>query len=92
MGGDTGKIKPIGQSEASFLGAIAGDSAGVLSHAIAMNVDVCTASLGGNIVAYSYGLYYFAGLALSILLSVCAGIAPASYAAALDPVESLRRE
>lgn len=92
IGGSKGNIKTIFLFEAGFLGAIAGGIAVVLSLAIAIIVNVCTASLGVNIVAYSYGLYYFAGLALSILLSVCAGIAPASYAAALDPVESLRRE
>ena len=92
IGGSKGNIKTIFLFEAGFLGAIAGGIAVVLSLAIAIIVNVSTASLGVNIVAYSYGLYYFAGLALSILLSVCAGIAPASYAAALDPVESLRRE
>lgn len=92
IGGSKGNIKTVFLFEAGFLGAIAGGIAVALSLLIAVIVNVSTASLGVNIVAYSYGLYYFAGLALSILLSVCAGIAPASYAAALDPVESLRRE
>ena len=92
IGGSKDNIKTVFLFEAGFLGAIAGGIAVALSLLIAVIVNVSTASLGVNIVAYSYGLYDFAGLALSILLSVCAGIAPASYAAALDPVESLRRE
>ena len=92
IGGSKSNIRRIFLFEAAFLGAISGIIAVILSLTVAIIVNVCTASLGVNIVSYYYGVYYIAGMALSILLSVCSGVAPASYAAALDPVESLRRE
>ncbi len=92
VGGSKGDIRRIFLSEAAFLGAISGVIAVALSLLAAIVVNACTASLGVNIVSYFYGVYYIVGLALSVILSVCAGVAPASYAASLDPVESLRRE
>lgn len=92
IGGSKGDIRRIFLFEAAFLGAIGGAIAVVASLLVAVIVNVCTASLGVNIVSYYYGIYYMVGLLLSVVLSVCAGVAPASYAASLDPVESLRRE
>lgn len=92
IGGSKSNIRRIFLFEAAFLGAISGAIAVALSLTVAIIVNVCTASLGVGIVSYGYGVYYVAGILLSILLSVCSGLAPASYAAALDPVESLRRE
>lgn len=92
IGGSKGNIRRIFLFEAAFLGAISGAIAVVVSLVVAVIVNACTASLGVNIVSYYYGVYYMAGLLLSVVLSVCAGVAPATYAASLDPVESLRRE
>lgn len=92
IGATKGDIRKLFLFEAAFLGMMSGIFAVTISLVISIVVNLCTMSLGVNIIAYYYGLYYIFGLLLSVILSTGAGFTPASYASELDPVESLRRE
>ncbi len=92
IGGTKSDIKKLFLFEAAFLGLISGIFAVAVSLLVTITVNLCTASLGVNIISYYYGIYYAVGLLLSVILSTGAGYAPAAYAAGLDPVDSLRCE
>lgn len=85
-------IKRIFTSESFLVGVLSGVM-GILYNLILTLVIwfVLTSTIG--LAPISYRWWYFAiALAVSILISMLSGLYPASKAAKLDPVESLRRE
>ncbi len=85
-------IKRIFTSESFLVGVLSGVM-GIIYNLILTLVIwfVLTSTIG--LAPISYRWWYFAiALAVSILISMIAGLYPASKAAKLDPVESLRRE
>ncbi len=78
--------------EAGMLGLIAGVMAVGVCFILSLATNlVCLSTLKYSLISYHIG-YYLLGILLSIIISVCAGIAPAIKASDLDPVESLRAE
>ena len=85
-------IKMIFSTESLLIGLLSGIVGILLTLIIgAILIGVFTALIG--FAPLSMNWYYFAiALLISIVISVIAGVYPASKAAKLDPVESLRRE
>lgn len=78
--------------EAGLIGMVGGILSILFCLAITLLTNiVCVATLKYALISYNV-LYYLAGLAVSVLVSMLAGIAPAIRASDLDPVESLRAE
>ncbi len=78
--------------EAGFIGFIGGAFGVIFSLAITLFTNTITGiSLGTTLISYNI-VYYLFGLAMSLIVSILAGIAPAVKAADLDPAVSLRFE
>ena len=85
-------IKTIFSTESFLIGLLSGLVGIALSLLIGGIIKlILTALLGFAPIAFVW-YYYFIALGVSIFISVLAGLYPASKAAKLDPVESLRHE
>ena len=91
--GASGKdIKKIFTAESIFIGLLSGICGIILSLVFGgILAIIFTSTIGFAPISYEW--YYFIGaLVISVLISTLAGLYPASKAAKLDPVESLRHE
>lgn len=85
-------IKRIFTSESFLVGVLSGIMGIIFNLLLTLIVWLILTSTIG-LAPISYRWWYFAiALGVSILISMLAGLYPASKAAKLDPVESLRRE
>ena len=85
-------IKKIFTTESFLIGLFSGLVGAVLSGLIGLILILMFNSLLG-FAPLSFHWYYFAlAIGLSVVISVLAGLYPASKAAKLDPVDSLRHE
>ncbi|MBR1890240.1 MAG: ATP-binding cassette domain-containing protein [Clostridia bacterium] len=85
-------IKRIFTSESFLIGVLSGIMGIIFNLLLTLIVFVILKSTIG-LAPISYRWWYFAiALGVSIFISMIAGLYPASRAARLDPVESLRRE
>ena len=85
-------IKRIFSSESFLVGLLSGICGLVFAGILLVVVYILLTSLVG-FAPLSFRWYYpFIALGVSIIISVLSGLYPASKAARLDPVESLRRE
>ncbi|MBP3431573.1 MAG: ATP-binding cassette domain-containing protein [Clostridia bacterium] len=85
-------IKRIFTSESLLIGILSGIFGIIFSLILAGIISIVLSSLIG-IAPISFRWWYFAvAIGVSILISMLSGLYPASKAAKLDPVESLRRE
>lgn len=85
-------IKTIFSTESFLIGLLSGLVGIALSLLIGGIIKlILTTLLGFAPIAFVW-YYYFIALGVSIFISVLAGLYPASKAAKLDPVESLRHE
>ena len=85
-------IKLIFSSESFLVGLLSGLTGIILSLAIGGILTIVFNSLIGFAPIAMKWYYFFEALAISIVISVLAGLYPSSKAAKLDPVESLRHE
>ena len=77
-------------AEAGMLGLTAGLLGAFLCLVISIVANiVCLSVLSHSVISYN-PLYYLAGLAIAVIISMLSGIAPAVRATDLDPVEALR--
>ena len=85
-------IKKIFTAESIFIGLLSGICGIILSLVFGgILAIIFTSTIGFAPISYEW--YYFIGaLVISVLISTLAGLYPASKAAKLDPVESLRHE
>lgn len=85
-------IKKIFTAESIFIGLLSGICGIIFSLAFGgILAIIFTSTIGFAPISYEW--YYFIGaLVISVLISTLAGLYPASKAAKLDPVESLRHE
>ncbi len=78
--------------EAGLIGVVGGILSVVFCLLITLITNIaCVHTIKYALISYNV-LYYLAGVGISIIVSVLAGIAPAVRASELDPVESLRAE
>lgn len=85
-------IKRIFTSESFLIGVLSG-IIGILFNFVLTVIVWITLKNTIGLAPISYRWWYFAvAMAVSIIISVLSGLYPASKAAKLDPVESLRRE
>ncbi len=85
-------IKRMFIFEAGLMGLIGGLMAVSTCFILSLAVNIiCYFTLSYTLISYNV-LYYLLGLALSIGISILAGIAPSLRASDLDPVECLRAE
>ncbi len=85
-------IKRIFSTESLLVGLLSG-LVGIIMSLIAGVILMIVFKALIGITPISFRWWYFAGaLAISVIISVLAGLYPASKAAKLDPVESLRHE
>lgn len=85
-------IKKIFTAESIFIGLLSGICGTIFSLVFGgILAIIFTSTIGFAPISYEW--YYFIGaLVISVLISTLAGLYPASKAAKLDPVESLRHE
>ena len=85
-------IKKIFTAESIFIGLLSGICGIIFSLVFGgILAIIFTSTIGFAPISYEW--YYFIGaLVISVLISTLAGLYPASKAAKLDPVESLRHE
>ncbi|WP_229106324.1 ABC transporter permease [Paenibacillus sp. 1001270B_150601_E10] len=92
IGARSKDIRRIFVSESFLIGLLSG-TIGVAIALVAMAViNPITTNLFSFDLVVIEPTYMIAGILISILISMAAGIIPAGMAAKLDPVESLRRE
>jgi len=85
-------IKRIFTSESFLIGLLSG-IVGILFNLLLTLVVVLVLNSTIGLSPISYRWWYFAiGIGVSVVISMLSGLYPASKAAKLDPVESLRRE
>lgn len=85
-------IKRIFTSESFLIGVLSG-LFGIIFNLILTGIISLVLSSTIGLAPISYRWWYFVvGMGVSIVISMLAGLWPASKAAKLDPVESLRRE
>ena len=78
--------------EAGLIGVVGGILSVVFCLLITLITNIaCVHTIKYALISYNV-LYYLAGVGISIIVSILAGIAPAVRASELDPVESLRAE
>lgn len=92
IGARSKDIRRIFVSESFLIGLLSG-LMGILFALLAMMIvnPITTNLFSFNLVVIE-PIYMIAGIVISVLISMAAGIIPAGMAAKLDPVESLRRE
>ena len=85
-------IKRIFVSEAFLIGLVSGILGSISAYLISMVVNsLSMESLNIEVIKMT-PLYVCAGISISILVSMLAGLLPANKAAKLDPIDSLRAE
>lgn len=85
-------IKRIFTSESFLVGVLSGIFGIVFNLILTLIVwVVLKATIGMALISYRWW-YFFLAMGVSIVISMLSGLYPASKAAKLDPVESLRRE
>lgn len=90
VGAGKNDVRAMFLSEAGILGLTAGLMGATVCLVISVIANiVCLSVLSHAVVSYN-PLYYLAGLALSVVISMVSGVAPAIRATELDPVEALR--
>ena len=85
-------IRRIFSSEAFLLGLASGIVGIALTWLLAQGINSFTQSAFKAAVVSLTPQYALTGLIISIVISMIAGILPASHASKLDPVEALRKE
>lgn len=85
-------IKLIFSSESFLVGLLSGLTGIIFSLIIGGILTIVFNALIGFAPIRMMWYYFFEALAISVVISVIAGLYPASKAAKLDPVESLRHE
>lgn len=85
-------VRRIFLSEAFLIGLFSGLFGCITSYALAELINKLTERIFSINLVIIDKKYFVYGLALSIVISMIAGIMPAVKAAAVDPVKSLRRE
>ena len=90
IGGRKKDVRTMFLAEAGMLGLTAGLLGAFLCLVISIVANiVCLSVLSHAVISYN-PLYYLAGLAIAVIISMLSGIAPAVRATDLDPVEALR--